>query len=168
MKSAKHKLMDLNALDQDAFTAALGWVFEDSPWVMRETWLQRPFASIDALHRIAISCVDGAPREKQLALLVAHPDLGTRAKLSDASQGEQSGAGLASLTVEEFARLRTSNNAYRERFGFPFLYAVKGSDKHDILHALEHRLAKPAEQEFQEALRQVYCIARFRLEDAIS
>ena len=103
-----------------------------------------------------------------MSLLRAHPDLGTRARVSDASRGEQSGAGLDRLTPAEFERLMQWNAAYRERFGFPFLYAVKGSTKDDILSALELRLGNSREDEFREALRQVYRIAKSRLADALS
>ena len=109
-----------------------------------------------------------ASMEEQLALLRAHPDLGTRARMTDASSGEQAGAGLDSLSPGEFARLHALNTAYRDTFGFPFLYAVKGSTKHDILKALEARASAGREEEFREALRQVSRIARFRLEDTLS
>ena len=88
--------------------------------------------------------------------------------MSDASSREQERAGLDALTRNELERLLKLNAAYREKFGFPFLYAVKGSTKHDILNALERRLPSPRDIEHQEALRQVYRIARFRLEEAIS
>jgi len=105
--------------------------------------------------------------KEQLALFRAHPDLGTRAKVSPSSTSEQAGAGLDRLTSEEYARLTDLNDAYREKFGFPFLYAVRGSDKFAILEALERRLSSNPEDEFQEALRQVFRIARFRLESVI-
>lgn len=161
-------LAEVNALDQDRFTELLGWIFEHSPWVMRCAWLSRPFASIDALHAAAVTCVERASLHDQLALLRAHPDLGTRAHISDASQDEQASAGLNRLNADEFAKLHALNKAYTAQFGFPFLYAVKGSSKHDILAALERRLQNSAEKEFAEALQQVHRIARFRLEDAIS
>jgi 2-oxo-4-hydroxy-4-carboxy-5-ureidoimidazoline decarboxylase len=112
--------------------------------------------------------VAAADRGEQQTLLRAHPDLGTRARISDASAGEQAGAGLDRLTAPEFARLQQMNAAYREKFGFPFLFAVKGSTKHDVLAALERRLQSDAESEFAEALRQVSRIAEFRLRDAIT
>ena len=93
---------------------------------------------------------------------------GARAALTPASSAEQGGAGLDQLTPEEFERLRQLNSAYREKFGFPFLYAVKGSTKHDILNALESRLPSAYDAERSEALLQVARIARFRLEDSIS
>ena len=105
--------------------------------------------------------------EEQLALLRAHPDLGTRAKISPSSASEQAGAGLDQLTTAEYARLIGLNGAYREKFGFPFLYAVKGSGKFAILEALERRLSSSREEELQEALRQVFRIARFRLESIV-
>ena len=97
----------------------------------------------------------------------AHPDLGTRARVSEASSAEQAGAGLDQLTQAEFERLRVLNEAYRGKFGFPFLFAVKGSTKHDILEALERRARSSREEEYLVALDQVYRIARFRLEDTL-
>ena len=102
--------------------------------------------------------------DERLALLRSHPDLGTRAKISASSASEQAGVGLDQLTPDEFQRLTVLNTAYREKFGFPFLYAVKGSDRSAILEALGRRLTAAREDEFEEALRQVYRIARFRLE----
>ena len=161
-------LADLNGANCERFVGALGWIFEDSPWVAERAWVSRPFADTDALHRAMVAQVEEATVAEQLALLRAHPDLGTRARVSDASRGEQAGAGLDRLTPDEFARLTGWNTAYRERFSFPFLYAVQGSTKHDILRALEERLREPREAEFREALRQVYRIARFRLDGALS
>ena len=112
--------------------------------------------------------VEGASRSEQLALLRAHPDLGTRARVSDASASEQSGAGLDQLTPQEFEQLSSLNAAYRDKYGFPFLFAVRGSTKHDILQALAKRFMNTPEEEYREALQQVYRIARFRIEDSIS
>ena len=99
-----------------------------------------------------------------MALLRAHPDLGARAKMSAASVGEQAGAGLDALEPAESERLYQLNAAYREKFGFPFLYAVKGSTQRDVFEALAQRFGNAPEDEFREALRQVYRIAWFRLE----
>jgi 2-oxo-4-hydroxy-4-carboxy-5-ureidoimidazoline decarboxylase len=104
-----------------------------------------------------------AVAEEQLALLRAHPDLGTRARISPASTGEQASAGLDQLTAQEFDFLHQLNSAYRKKFGFPFLFAVKGSTKNDILQALQARLAASPAEEYQEALRQVQRIVRFRV-----
>ena len=108
-----------------------------------------------------------ASMDERLALLRAHPDLGTRARISEASTGEQRGAALDRLTPGEFARLQRLNDDYRGRFGFPFLFAVKGSTKHDVLAALNARVTRRRDEEFAEALQQVYKIARFRLEEML-
>jgi 2-oxo-4-hydroxy-4-carboxy-5-ureidoimidazoline decarboxylase len=161
-------LSDLNALDRAGFVDAVGWVFEHSPWVTERAWHKRPFTSVDQLHATMAAELTAADHEEQLTLLRAHPDLGTRARMTAASEGEQSGAGLDRLSPEEFARLQELNTMYRAKFGFPFLYAVKGSTKGDILEALQARVSAGREEEFREALRQVSRIARFRLEDILS
>ena len=160
-------LADLNALDRQEFVNAVGWVFEHSPWVAERAWLRRPFGTLDQLHAAMADEVARGTQQEQLNLLRAHPDLGSRAKMTGASTSEQAGAGLDSLTAVEFARLQQLNGEYRDKFGFPFLYAVKGSTKHDILQALEARTQAAREEEFREALRQVSRIARFRLEDTV-
>lgn len=158
---------ELNALDQPGFVDAIGWVFEHSSWVAERAWSRRPFGDLDGLRAVMTEQVERATFTEKLALLQAHPDLGTKARLSAASAGEQTGAGLDSLSPSEFEQLHRLNAAYRARFGFPFLLAVKGSTKHDALRALEARIESTREDEFREALRQVYRIARFRLEDLI-
>jgi 2-oxo-4-hydroxy-4-carboxy-5-ureidoimidazoline decarboxylase len=157
----------LNDCDQEAFVREIGWVFEHSPWVAERAWRHRPFCSVDDLHGKMTSEVAQAPPNEQIALVRAHPDLGSRAAMSASSKDEQATAGLDRLTAEEFQRLHRLNNAYRKKFGFPFLFAVKGSDKLRILDALERRLQSSLDEESLEALHQVYRIARFRLEAII-
>lgn len=164
-------LPELNACDRNSFVQAVGWVFEHSPWVAERTWARRPFATVDQLHAAMAAEVENASPPEQLALLRAHPDLGSSAKMTEASASEQAGAGLDNVTRRELERLGALNAAYREKFGFPFVYAVKGSSKRgtrskrEILDALETRLLSTREHELAEALRQVYLIARFRLEE---
>jgi 2-oxo-4-hydroxy-4-carboxy-5-ureidoimidazoline decarboxylase len=158
---------ELNLLDRLGFVEAVGWIFEDSPWVAERAFDARPFAGLDALHRAMTEQVENATFAERLALLKAHPDLGARARLSPASTEEQAGAGLDSLTPGEFEQLQRLNAAYRSRFGFPFLLAVKSATKHDVMRALQARMESSPEDEFREAVRQVYRIARFRLEDVI-
>jgi len=160
-------LVEANQLPPVDFVTQVGWVFEHTPWVAERTLAQRPFGDLSSLHQAMWQQVKTATREEQLALLRAHPDLGARARMSDASQGEQSGVGLDRLTPEEFARLTQANRAYREKFGFPFLFAVKGSTKHDILEAIERRVNYDWDAEFATALEQVFRIAGFRLADTI-
>jgi len=158
-------LTELNSRDRQGFVQAVGFVFEHSPWVAERAWARRPFHTIEELHRAMVEEVASAGVNEQLLLLRAHPDLGTRATMSSASAGEQAGAGFDSLTAAEADELSRLNTAYRDTFGFPFLYAVKGGTKRDILRALETRLGSAREHEFREALRQVYRIARLRLDD---
>jgi 2-oxo-4-hydroxy-4-carboxy-5-ureidoimidazoline decarboxylase len=160
-------IAELSARDRDAFVEALGWVFEDSPWVAERAWARRPFASLDELYTVMVDIVQKAPPPEQLALLRAHPDLGTRARISEASTGEQHGAGLDRLTAGEYERLQRLNDQYRRNFGFPFLFAVKGRTKEDVLTSLEARVGRSRDEEFEEALRQVYTIARVRLEEVV-
>jgi 2-oxo-4-hydroxy-4-carboxy-5-ureidoimidazoline decarboxylase len=123
---------------------------------------------VDALHEVMTLEVARAPLAEQLALLRAHPDLGTRARMSDSSTAEQSGAGLDRMAPDDFKRLQRLNASYSRKFGIPFLFAVKGSTADHILAALEARLPATPEAELVEALSQVSRIARFRLEGAIS
>ena len=161
-------IAELNACDRNRFVAALGWIFEDSPWVAERAWAQRPFSSIEQLHAAMVGVVHAASRAEQLALLRAHPDLGTRARMSEASAGEQAGAGLDRLTPAVYERLQRLNSAYREKFGYPFLFAVEGSTTQQILAALEERVSRSPDEEFSEALRQVARIAEFRLRATVS
>ena len=160
-------ILQLNALNVNDFVDELGGVFEHSSWVARRVCKYRPFASLDDLHTRMTAEVASASTNEKLTLLRAHPDLGSRAKISESSAKEQASAGLDQLTPVEFARLHQYNEAYKTKFGFPFLFAVKGSGKLRIMQALEARLQSTQEEEFQEALRQVYRIARFRLEEIV-
>jgi 2-oxo-4-hydroxy-4-carboxy-5-ureidoimidazoline decarboxylase len=160
-------IADLNSLNYGDFVEALGWVFEGSPWVASRAWDARPFATVEGLLMAMTAAVERASKEEQLALLRAHPDLGTRVRIGRVSAEEQAGAGLDALTAKEFERMRRLNTAYRRKFGFPFLFAVKGRTKYDVLRSLEQRLEGTPEAEHHEALRQVYRIAEFRLRDMI-
>jgi 2-oxo-4-hydroxy-4-carboxy-5-ureidoimidazoline decarboxylase len=160
-------LQQINGLTREDFVQSLGWVFEDSPWVAEAAWSSRPFASCADLHSTMCQQVKDAAQERQLALLRAHPDLGNRIRMSEASTREQAGAGLNKITPEESTLLLELNRDYRERFGFPFLFAVKGSRNRDIIEALRRRIGSTPESEFQEALEQVYRIAWFRLEELV-
>jgi 2-oxo-4-hydroxy-4-carboxy-5-ureidoimidazoline decarboxylase len=163
---SKTTVDELNTGSGEQFVAALGCIFEDSPWVAERAWARRPFTALEDLHAAMTSVVAGATFDEQLALLRAHPDLGARARMSRASTGEQAGAGLDRISDEELERLQRLNAAYREKFGYPFLLAVTGRTPPQILDALEERLHADPREEFAEALRQVYRIARIRL-DAI-
>ncbi len=168
---AAQTLEQLNALDRDAFVALLGAVYEHSPWVAESAWAARPYASADALYAAMQGAVLAAPREAQLALIRAHPELRGKiadpAELTEASRREQASAGLNRCSAEDHARLQSLNRAYREKYGFPFIVAVRGLDTAHILARLEARCANPPEREFQACLEEIGRIARFRLESLI-
>lgn len=157
----------LNRMSRDEFAAALGEIFEHSPWVAARAWDTRPFDSVATLHRAMVEAVHGAGRELQITLVAAHPDLAGRLaherKLSEHSTREQASAGLDSLTDTEFAHFARLNARYRERFGFPFVVCVRDHDKVAILDAFERRVANAPERELVEALSNVARIAELRL-----
>jgi 2-oxo-4-hydroxy-4-carboxy-5-ureidoimidazoline decarboxylase len=161
-------LAELNALDARGFTAALEHVFEHSLWVVTRTHAAGPFASIDALHRALVDTVQRAAPDEQLALLRAHPELAGRAAIAGdmtaASIDEQASAGLGACTPEEFARITELNRRYNERFGFPFILAVRGLDRRQIVGEFARRVEHDREVEFRECLDQVARITRLRLD----
>lgn len=160
-------LAEVNAMTADAFVAAFGDVAEHSPWVAAEAAGKRPFASREVMVTAFSSALVAASPEAQLALLRAHPDLATRARLSADSGREQQGAGLDTLDAGEFRRFTALNEEYKRRFGFPFIFAVKGAGKAEILAAFEERVGKTESEEFATALAQVGRIFRFRIEDRV-
>jgi len=161
-------LSDLNRMDKAQFVAELGGVFEHSPWVAERAFAERPFPSVGALHAAMAAVVARAHASEQLALLRAHPELAGKAairgELTADSTKEQSGAGLTQCSAEEFATLTDLNRRYNAKFGFPFILAVKGYDRAGILREFERRLERDPSIEFEEALKQVARITRFRLE----
>jgi OHCU decarboxylase len=164
-------LSELNRLDRAAFTAALGQLFEHSPWVAAEAWTRRPFADRGQLLAALLETLRAAQPEAQLALVRAHPDLAGKlsraGNLTSQSAREQAGAGLDRLSDEEFARCHALNAAYRAKFGFPFVICVRANDKAKILAAFERRLLRDGETERAEALRQIGDIVRYRLDDLL-
>ncbi|HEX4113056.1 MAG TPA: allantoate amidohydrolase [Stellaceae bacterium] len=156
-------LAALNAMDEAAFVAALGEAFEHSPWVAAAAWHRRPFADIDALHAAMVASVDIAARDRKLALLNAHPELGADKIATEFSRREQAAAGLGAAAE----KLRVLNRTYRDRFGYPFILAVKGKSRDAIFAALEERIDRSPADEFTAALNEVAKIARFRLDDML-
>lgn len=165
-------LDQLNAMPREMFRSTLAGIFEHSPWVPERTWSCRPFADIAELHTAMCDVVASADREEQLALIRAHPQLAGKAairgELTAASTAEQSGAGLDQCNSEEFAKITSLNTAYMDRFGFPFILAVRGNTRATIIGALEQRMNNGADAEFAEALRQIEKIALFRLDGLLS
>jgi 2-oxo-4-hydroxy-4-carboxy-5-ureidoimidazoline decarboxylase len=171
MKAMHYTLDQLNHLSTDAFVAALSGIFEHSPWVAEAAADARPYASVETLHRTMSQAVETAGEARQLALINAHPELAgkaaVRGELTAESTREQSGAGLAHCTQAEFDRLQALNATYREKFGFPFILAVRGYDRHGIIANFESRVNNSRADELRASLDQIYRIARFRLDELI-
>jgi 2-oxo-4-hydroxy-4-carboxy-5-ureidoimidazoline decarboxylase len=165
-------LDDLNAMDEDAFAGALGGVFEHSPWVARAAFADRPFASVDDLRRALERAMRAAPRERQVALIRAHPELAGRearaGELTAESAGEQARAGLDRMSAGELAALQSLNRDYRARFGFPFVVCVREHTKESILARGAERLSHSADEEVAIALGEIAKIAGLRLADLVA
>jgi 2-oxo-4-hydroxy-4-carboxy-5-ureidoimidazoline decarboxylase len=164
-------LTELNAGDRDAFVAVLGPLFEHSPWVAADTYGKRPFRDLDGLHGALCATMRGAPAERQLALVRAHPDLAGRlaqaGQLTASSSREQSAAGLDRLDPAEAAEIERLNDAYKARFGFPFVICARLNAKETILAAMRARLLHGPEAELSTALDEIAKIARLRLNEAV-
>jgi 2-oxo-4-hydroxy-4-carboxy-5-ureidoimidazoline decarboxylase len=161
-----------NGLDRSAFTATLGHLFEHSPWVAEAAWARRPFRNAAEMHDALCAAMRAAPRERQLALICAHPDLAGRLaqqnRLTAESAREQASAGLHRLAAEELAVFQRNNAAYVARFGFPFIVCARLTNKAAILDAMESRLRNPPEAEWASALGEIEKIARLRLDDVLA
>jgi 2-oxo-4-hydroxy-4-carboxy-5-ureidoimidazoline decarboxylase len=165
-------LNELNGCGQAQFVAALGQVFEHSPWVAERAFAARPFASVAALHAAMAAAMQAADAGEQLALIRAHPELAgramVRAELTAGSAREQAGAGLTQCSPAEFARLAALNARYSSRFGFPFILAVKGWTRAGIVAELARRVERDRATELKACLDEIALIARYRLDALIT
>jgi OHCU decarboxylase len=156
-------------VDREAFVTRYGGVFEHSPWVAEAAWEGAPYASTEALHAAMVDAVAGAPHERRLALIRAHPELADRAAIAGehgaASAGEQAAAGLDRLTPSQHARLTLLTAGYRERFGFPFVICAREHTPDTIIDAVTERLRHSRAREEEIALAEIAKIAKLRLED---
>ena len=159
-------------MNREAFVNLFGGVFENSSWVVERAWRDEPFESVEALHGTMVSAMQNAGRGRQLELLRSHPDLAGKAAVSgdltDESTQEQAGAGLNQLTLEEYREFQVLNEIYRKKFGFPFIVAVKGLTKGEILATFNERIDHSLESEFRMCLSEVAKIARLRLAELIN
>ena len=160
-------LAEINALDRGAFVKRLGGIVEHSPWIAEDAWPRRPFANVDALHAAMVAALMAAPVDTQMVVIRAHPELAGKAairgEMTADSKQEQGGAGLNQCSPQEFARLSALNRAYKAKFGFPFIVAVKGLDRAAIIERFATRLEHDRATEFAEALAQIARISRLRL-----
>ena len=161
-------LKQINHYTTDQFTQVFGEIFEHSPWIAQKAAIARPFSSLEDVYETMKEIVELSPKEQQLALILEHPELGTRLQISNASVKEQVGAGLNTLTSDEFKRISALNARYTEKFHFPFIIAVAGKDKHTIMSEMERRLSLTVEEEFQTALQEIYKIAKIRFQAIVN
>jgi 2-oxo-4-hydroxy-4-carboxy-5-ureidoimidazoline decarboxylase len=164
-------IVGLQSAELSLSLADLGGLFEHSPWVAETAWQRRPFASVAELHAALEAAMREAPRERQLALIRAHPELAGREAeertLTRESSHEQSSAGLDRLTADELDALRRLNRSYRERFEFPLIVCVREHTKESIIAWGNERLEHSPEHEIDIALGEISKIARLRLADLI-
>lgn len=162
---------DINNSDEAVFVELLGGIFEHSPWVAELVYSSRPFADTEQLHREMVAAMRRAPQLQRMALLCAHPELAGReadcGSLTDESKREQAGAGLDHCSPRELQKIKSFNLAYRDRFEFPFIIAVTGLDRGQIINAMQRRLGNDSDTEFEAALGEVEKIARIRLDALI-
>ena len=160
------------AMTRPEFVKRFGGVYEHSPWIAEAVYdarLRPVHDGVKALHTVMVEVVETAPRERQLALLRAHPDLAgrlaIRGELTPASTAEQASARFDACTIEEYDRFKALNAEYTGKFGFPFIMAVRGRNRPEILAAFEQRVHNEPDVEFRTALNEVHKIALLRLGD---
>jgi 2-oxo-4-hydroxy-4-carboxy-5-ureidoimidazoline decarboxylase len=165
------RLSRVNAASRAEFVDLLGAVFEHAPWVADAAYEARPFPDRAHLHAAMMAAVEASPAERQIAFLNGHPELGARAEivadLTADSAAEQMSAGLTRLSAAEFDWFRARNRAYRDKFGFPFIIAVRRHTKQAILDTFERRLQGEPEEERAQALREIAVLTRLRLDTLI-
>ena len=169
--AAPTPLTSLNHASRDEFVARLGGIFEHSPWVAAAAWAARPFAGVAALHAAMTTAMRAAPHAQQLALLRAHPELAGKAMVSHTltadSANEQSRSGLTHCSPQQFAQLQSLNAAYTQKFGWPFILAVKHLNRATIIRTFTERLESNAADEFEACLANIEKITRWRLDDQV-
>lgn len=166
-RAAEVDMAAINAMDQAKFVETFGGIFEHSPWVAEAAYGTKPFGSVDAMHAAMVAVARTAPAPKQIALLQAHPDLAGKeaqaGSLTASSTTEQASAGLNALTKEEMAEISRLNGAYKAKFGFPFIIAVRMHTKEGIFFEFNRRLKNDTAVEYANDLQNVYAITRLRL-----
>ncbi len=162
---SQYTIIEINVMKEADFVSTFGSVFEHSPWVAQRSWNMRPFDNVESLHKAMCEVLRHSLPAEQLALIIAHPDLGDRlGGLTAESTNEQASAGLDLLTQEELDKFNTSNAAYKTKFGFPFVICARLNNKSAILSAFEHRLQNTYEEELYAAQVEIEKIAALRLQ----
>lgn len=165
-------LADLNSCSKDDFVAALANIFEHSPWIAEQAAWSRPFAGVTALFAAMKAVVDRAPSELRLALIKGHPDLANKtqraAGLTAESTDEQNSIGLDRLSDAEYEAFERVNNAYRSKFGFPYIVCVRRHTRDSVLRDFERRLPNDANTEMQTSIAEICRIAALRIDQQVA
>ncbi len=163
----KLSITDINQIPNPQFVEALGSIFEHSSWVAQAAFDRRPFESVDQLHATMARIVDQSSPEQRMTLIRNHPELAGKeasaGTLTTDSLKEQSGAGLDQCSAKELTQLRGLNQTYQEKFEFPFIIAVTGLSRQNIIEALALRVQNITEVEFETSLAEIAKIGKIRL-----
>ena len=156
-----------NKLNKSEFLSTFGNVFEKTEWIAEKCYNSKPFNNVQELVNKMMETFENSIKEKHLEILNSHPDLAVKKKLTRESENEQANANLNQCTNEEFEEFNLLNEKYKKKFGFPFIIAVKGKNKNEILKIFRQRITNNINLEFEEAKKQVKKIATFRLSEII-
>ena len=156
-----------NKLSKADFISIFGNIFEKTEWVAEKCYESKPYNNLDELVSKMMKIFENSEKEKHLEILNSHPDLAVEKKLTKDSKNEQKNASLNQCTDEEFVEFKKLNEEYKKKFGFPFIVAVKGKNKEEILNSFRQRITNNINLEFEEAKKQVKKIASFRLGEII-
>ena len=156
-----------NKLNKSEFLSTFGNVFEKTEWIAEKCYDSKPFNNVQELVNKMMEVFENSIKEKHLEILNSHPDLAVKKKLTKESENEQANANLNQCTNEEFEEFNKLNEKYKKKFGFPFIIAVKGKNKNEILNIFRQRITNNINLEFEEAKKQVKKIATFRLSEII-
>ena len=157
----------VNKLSKSDFISIFGNVFEKTDWIAQKSYDLKPYKNFEELFLKMMETFENTNKENHLKILNAHPDLAVEKKLTKDSKNEQKNASLNQCTDEEFVEFKKLNEVYKKKFGFPFIIAVKGKNKEEILNSFRQRITNNINLEFEEAKRQVKKIASFRLSEII-
>ena len=156
-----------NKLSKAEFISIFGNIFEKTEWVAEKCYESKPYNNLDELVSKMMKIFENIEKERHLEILNSHPDLAVKKKLTKESENEQANANLNQCTNEEFEEFNNLNEKYKKKFGFPFIIAVKGKNKNEILNIFRQRITNNINLEFEEAKKQVKKIATFRLSEII-
>ena len=156
-----------NKLNKSEFLSIFGNVFEKTEWIAEKCFDSKPYNSVEELFLKMMEIFENAKKERHLEILNAHPDLAVEKKLTKDSKNEQKNASLNQCTDQEFMEFNELNKKYKKKFSFPFIIAVKGKNKQEILNIFRQRITNNINLEFEEAKKQVKKIATFRLSEII-